>query len=169
MGRTIHGHAPWRKPPSPEYRSYHAMKTRCLNENSTRFHDYGARGISICARWLDGENGKSGFECFLHDMGPKPSPEHTVGRLDNDKGYTPNNCAWSTSAEQARNSRATRWVEIEGQRMSFAEAVERFGRVTYRTARQRVQRGMPDVDAITTPLLHGCIKQKFSASRKEGQ
>lgn len=151
--KIVHGHSRWRKPASPEYRSYHAMKTRCLNGNAARFKDYGERGITICDRWLNGEGSLTGFECFLADMGFKPSAKHTLEREDNEKGYGPGNCRWATPTEQARNSRATRWVTIGGKRMSFAEAVEQFGAVSYTTARQRVQRGMSDIEAITTPRL----------------
>ena len=153
MGKIIHGHSRYKQGPTPEYRAYHAMKTRCLNDNAARFEGYGRRGIEICPRWLVGENGKTVFECFLADMGSKPTPKHTLDRKNNDEGYRPSNCRWATPFEQARNARSTRWVSIDGTRMSFAEAVERFGAVSYRTARMRVHRGMDDVAAITTPLL----------------
>lgn len=153
----IHGHSPWGQPATPEYRAYHAMKTRCTNPKSKRYKDYGGRGIAICDRWLAGDGVRTGFECFFEDMGPKPSPNHTVDRRNNDHGYAPENCRWSTRVAQARNTRVTRWVEIAGERMSFAEAVERFGKVSNSTARMRVKRGMDDVAAITTPPLPNAI------------
>lgn len=61
---------------TPEYRAWVAMKNRCLNPNQARFKDYGGRGIKICRRWL----GEHGFENFLADMGPKPSPAHSMDR-----------------------------------------------------------------------------------------
>ena len=150
-GRTIRGEGEKRAPADKTYRSYHAMKGRCLNENHSRYEDYGARGISICDRWLFGEDGLSGFECFLKDVGERPSEEHSVDRLDVNLNYEPGNCKWSTLKEQRRNTRATRWVEIYGETISFAEAVETYGQVPYATARMRVQRGWDDVKAITTP------------------
>lgn len=154
----IHGHtvrpkdgSPRRH--SPEYNSYGGMKDRCYNENHVRYHRYGGRGITVCDRWLNGEDGLSGFECFLEDMGLKPDGNFSIERKDNDAGYSPENCFWASKTVQNRNSSSTRYVEIEGERISFAEAVERFGKVSYATARMRVQRGWSDVRAITTPKI----------------
>lgn len=83
---------------SPEYTSWHQMKQRCLNPNDKRFHDYGGRGITVCDRWMN-------FNNFLEDMGKKPSPRHSIDRIDNDGGYEPNNCKWSDDYEQQRNIR----------------------------------------------------------------
>ena len=136
----------------PTYRTYHGMKSRCLNENHSRYESYGGRGITICDRWLHGENDKSGLECFIEDMGLRPSEEHTIGRKNNDLGYCLDNCRWETDLEQRRNTSATRWVDIYGETISLAEAVERFGKAPYTTVRMRIQRGWDDVRAIITPI-----------------
>ena len=83
---------------TPEYRSWYNMRTRCLNPKATRFENYGGRGIKVCKRW-------SSFEKFLLDMGPKPTPRHTIDRIDNDGDYRPKNCKWATYAEQAKHKR----------------------------------------------------------------
>lgn len=88
-----------------EARCWSQMVDRCENEKSPSYRYYGGRGISVCARWRYGEGGKSAFECFLHDMGSRPSPLLSIDRKDNDAGYGPANCRWATKAEQAKNTR----------------------------------------------------------------
>ena len=73
------------------------MISRCYSKGSGGYKRYGARGITVCDRW------RSDFFTFVHDMGPKPSPRHTVDRINNDLGYGPGNCRWATRVEQGRN------------------------------------------------------------------
>lgn len=83
------------------YDCYLNMKKRCLNKNTTNFNDYGGRGIKICDRWL----GPHGFRNFLSDMGDRPSKEYSIGRINNNDGYKPENCRWETPNQQAVNKR----------------------------------------------------------------
>lgn len=150
MGKFIHGHAHksgW----SVEYRAYWAMRNRCLNPNQARFKDYGARGITVCDRWLNGEDGAIGFECFLKDVGPKPSPDHSLERRDNDLGYDPFNAHWSTRAAQARNTRANRIVDVWGEAVPLIEAIERVAVVSENSVRMRLHRGWDVEDALFVP------------------
>ncbi|MDA7436479.1 hypothetical protein N8654_02215 [Synechococcus sp. AH-601-B19] len=78
----------------PLYVCWMNMKQRCLRTTHKSYHRYGGRGISVCQRWLDS------FWNFVEDMGPKPSPLHSIEREDNDGNYTPDNCVWATKAEQ---------------------------------------------------------------------
>lgn len=86
-----------------EWRSWHAMRQRCTQKTRKNYHRYGGRGISVCARWDIGENGLTGYQCFLADMGRKPSPRHTIDRINNDGNYEPKNCRWATMKEQQKN------------------------------------------------------------------
>lgn len=97
---TIHGDAG-----SQEHNCWLGIIRRCENPKVQNYARYGGRGISICSRWRHGEGGVSGFACFLADMGRKPSPAHSIDRIDNDGDYTPKNCRWATSSEQRRNQR----------------------------------------------------------------
>jgi hypothetical protein len=94
---------------TPEYECWHGMKSRCYNPKHPKFPLYGGRGIKVCDRWLYGENGKTGFKCFLEDIGLRPSPKHSIDRYpDNDGDYTPDNTRWATPAQQKWNSRGCR-------------------------------------------------------------
>lgn len=90
-------HGGW-KEHRAEYRCWQDMKQRCLNPASPSFKNYGGRGITVCERWLNN------FQTFLEDMGKRPD-EHSLDRIDNDKGYAPENCRWATSTTQSRNTR----------------------------------------------------------------
>lgn len=84
---------------TPEYRVWAHLVERCENPNDASFHNYGGRGISVCARW------RSSFVDFLADMGRRPSPKHMIDREDNDGNYEPGNCRWVTRSVQNKNRR----------------------------------------------------------------
>lgn len=95
---TTHGHSAGYKF-TTEFMCYRGMKKRCTNENNKSYKDYGGRGIKVCDRWLES------FENFYADMGSKPSPKHSIDRIDVDGNYEPLNCRWATAEEQVRNKR----------------------------------------------------------------
>jgi hypothetical protein len=82
------------------YRTWVGMLQRCTNPRHISYPRYGGRGISVCDEWRS-------FERFLADMGEKPSPAHSIDRINNFVGYSKNNCRWATSKEQAQNKRVS--------------------------------------------------------------
>ena len=82
-----------------EFYAWTDMKTRCFNSNSTSYNNYGGRGVKVCDRWVDS------FENFYSDMGGKPTPLHSIDRINVDGDYEPSNCRWATNEEQANNKR----------------------------------------------------------------
>jgi len=85
-------------------KSWTAMIARCTNPKSPSYCRYGAKGVTVCDRWLHGENGESGWTCFYTDMGPRPT-DRSIDRINNYKGYFLENCRWATRKEQAANKR----------------------------------------------------------------
>lgn len=97
------------------------MRQRCSDPNHVDAHNYLGRGITVCDRW------QSSFANFLADMGRRPSPRHTIDRIDNDKGYSPENCRWATPAEQGLNRRGNRRLTYRDETLTLTEWAHRVG------------------------------------------
>lgn len=84
---------------TPEWGAWYQMKHRCYNPKYIGFKLYGGRGIKVSNRWLNS------FDNFLEDMGERPSDNHSLDRINNNKGYSKENCRWATKKEQQNNLR----------------------------------------------------------------
>lgn len=126
------------------YRIWLAMRNRCMNPRTAAWPNYGGRGIAICERW-------NSFEAFRDDMGPRPSPSHTLDRIDNEKGYSPDNCRWATRLDQTRNRRTTRWLSAFGETKTLLEWAKQCG-INQWALRKRLAAGWEVQDALTRPL-----------------
>lgn len=136
--RTTHGGTSLRA-----YRTWEAMKRRCLNPNDPAYEDYGARGITVCDRWLD-------FANFFADMGERPEGL-TLDRIDNDGPYAPENCRWATRTEQARNTRSCEFITFGGVTKPLPQWAEDCGMKAC-TLRARLRSGWDVERALTTPV-----------------
>ena len=134
--------------------SYTNMKSRCFNQNDNFFGNYGGRGITVCERWVNGAETKTGFQCFVEDMGDRPTPKHSLERIDNDGPYSKENCKWATKSQQARNRRNNRLVPYKGREISMAEFCDRTG-FRYVALNSRLGKGWSFRRAITQPLRGG--------------
>ena len=104
----------------PEYKAWIDMRERCANKSNPY---YGGRGIDVCPDWVDS------FHNFLADMGFRPTPKHTIERVENDQGYGPTNCIWATHQQQALNRRApkARLVMFRGVEYKLADLAKMYG------------------------------------------
>lgn len=116
-----------------EYSSWCHMKSRCKNPDNKDYPDYGARGIDVCDEWLES------FDSFIRDMGVKPSINHSIDRIDNEKGYCKDNCRWATDWQQSRNKRSNIIIEFNGEAMILQDWADRIG-ISWVTLYERLQK-----------------------------
>lgn len=116
----------------PEYGVWKSMRQRCNDSNHHKFKDYGARGIMVCKRW-------DNFRNFYEDMGPRPSPQYSIERKNNNGDYTPENCRWATRLEQANNKRSNRLIQFNSQTKTVTAWAQRLG-INESTLRERLSK-----------------------------
>lgn len=121
-----------------------SIRNRCLNPRNPAYKNYGGRGITICDQW-------SKFSNFLADMGT-PLPNMTLERVDNNKGYSKENCIWADRTAQGRNKRNNVLITAFGETLPLSAWVERLG-LNYGTTHRRIWKGWPPEEALTTPPL----------------
>ena len=106
---------------TPEYNTWVAMASRCNDSRNISYHNYGGRGISVCAEW------KSDFMVFLADMGKRPSPKHQIDRKDVNGNYCAENCRWVTATVNGNNRRNNVRYTFEGESLTVSEWARQTG------------------------------------------
>ena len=129
---------------TPEWRVWRSMRERCHIRPHAR---YGGRGISVCERW----RGERDFPNFIADMGFRPTPKHSLERIDNDGPYSPENCKWATRLEQANNTCASRRLTLNGQTKTLAQW-GRFLGVNPSSIANRLYHGWSHERALSQPF-----------------
>lgn len=119
----------------PLYKVWETMRDRCNNPNNDNFKWYGGRGIKVCEEW-------NLFSNFYRDMHPRPDGMQ-LDRIDNEKGYSKENCHWTTATENLSNRRSCVYVDYKGQRMTLTQAAAACG-VSRRALKVRLDKGDPD-------------------------
>ncbi|HKI69531.1 MAG TPA: hypothetical protein VKA67_08080 [Verrucomicrobiae bacterium] len=137
------------------------MLERCRNENSTAYHRYGGRGITVCERW-------DSFENFLADMGERPDGL-TLERRDNDGNYEPDNCYWATWKQQHRNRTGLHMITYQGRTMCLKDWAKELG-IKYASLRWRVIRqGWPVEEAFNWQFHKIRAQRRERARNEKGQ
>lgn len=144
--RTSHG-----KSNCPTQQSYSDMKRRCYSNHRPEYKNYGGRGISVCDRWLNGDGKKTGYHCFLDDMGEREKG-FSLERVDVEKNYEPDNCVWATSKEQGNNKRRTPKFMYKGELTAITYIAEDIGMHRNTLYSRIVQHGKDFDDSISNPV-----------------
>lgn len=126
----------------PIFDVWRGMIARCYREDSISYHNYGGRGIRVCAEW------RKSFATFLKDMGDRPSPRHTLDRIDGTGNYESENCRWVTWKTQARNRRGNNLILHDGETKTLAGWAERTG-IGRATISYRLRNGWTVAEALS--------------------
>lgn len=131
-----------------EYKAWDCIKQRCLNPNNKNYLTYGGAGIVMCEEW------RESFIAFYSDMGPAPTPRHSIDRIDGTGGYSKANCRWATPTQQARNRRSNRALTAFGETRLLCEWSENWRcEVSLDALEHRLKAGWPIERAITEPKM----------------
>lgn len=145
----------------PLFNVHKKMIGRCADPQNKSFHRYGARGITVCERWLKVEN-------FVADMEATYHPGLTIERIDNDLGYCPENCKWATYSEQADNRSTGRYITFNGKTQSLNRWAKEMG-INEGTLRSRLDdSGWSIEQALTAPTLTASESGKIGLRSRWG-
>ena len=120
------------------------MIARCDNPKHPSFHQYGGRGIVVCDRW------RESYWHFYADIGPRPSPRHSLDRIDRDGNYEPGNVRWGTWADQSRNKVNNVLYEMDGRSMILKDWAAELSLHEYRLRYLVRDCGVPLAEAVAT-------------------
>lgn len=123
---------------------WNLMKARCYKPQCPEFKHYGDRGILMCDAWLY-------FDNFVTDMGEPPTSKHSIERLDNNKGYQPDNCIWATQVQQMNNTRRNHFLTFQNKTQTLKQWSRELN-LNYGTLIGRLKLGWSIEDALTAPL-----------------
>ena len=147
-----------------EYQTWRRMIERCtkspLSKPTQTKKNYIDRGIKVCERWLNS------FENFYADIGPRPSKNHSLDRINNDGNYEPSNCRWATNKEQCNNRRSSRFICINGETKTLKQWSEKYG-IKYSSLQTRLVAGWEIEDALKIPINSSAASEKAKLLRAQ--
>lgn len=141
----IEGRRKHRMRGTPEYQAWSDIKRRCCNKDHEAYPRYGGRGITMFPQWV------SDFSAFFAHVGPRPSREHSLDRIDNNGNYEPGNVRWATKTTQNRNKRTNRLLTYQGKTQTVAEWAEEIG-ISRASLKNRLHLGWSAERALSEPI-----------------
>ena len=147
--RRLHGLSKTRT-----YKIWLSMRKRCYNNKDTSYIWYGAKGITVCNRWL------YSFENFLLDMGEAPHGA-SIERINNNKGYSKRNCKWATIREQNNNKSNVRKITYNGITLNLTAWAKKIETSPAALHHRIVNMKLPIEIALTTPFTRSNTSRKF--------
>lgn len=141
------------------HRVWHGIKERCYIKSDTSFHNYGGRGITMFTEW------RHSYKAFALYIGPRPSRQHSVDRIDNNVGYYPGNVRWVTNKEQSNNKRTNVWVNWKGESMTLMQLSE-YELINYNVLHKEIRKHR-DVDIVEIVAKCKKSKQAFDPRKRQ--
>lgn len=159
-GKSKHGHSVTQDASKMKmYNVWISMRDRCNRPSKPGYQNYGGRGITVCERW-------NSFANFLADMGNRPSPKHSIDRIDNDSGYSPENCRWATRQQQSENRRNVHKVSMNGITDTIKKHCRRLG-INYGTITSRIRAGEEPIAAMKRKIR--AVKKRTHSMAAESE